>query len=79
MKMTKKLEAITYILEMSTEGAQFLQDLCTQVGGCPVKSRRRIADRLRHALQDAGVDTGPMETADMVNNAQGIHFNDLED
>ena len=55
MKITKRITATTYTLKLSEDEAQFLQDVCDRIGGCTVKSRRRIADRLRKTLNSVGV------------------------
>jgi hypothetical protein len=77
MKVIKKIEVASYILELDKEEAQFLSDLCRRIGGDPTRSRRRIADRLRKVLGSAGVEAHN-GIADMsINNS--IIFVDTED
>lgn len=63
MAKAKRLDSPTYTLELSHEEAQTLRDLIGRhVAGGSTHSRKKYAENIRKALEEAGVGPGPSDT-----------------
>jgi hypothetical protein len=64
-KKLEQEEVITLVdvtrvqLNLSVEEANLVHDILMMAGGCPERSRRRIADDVKKALRAAGITGGP--------------------
>lgn len=65
-----------YVLELNKAEAEFIASVTRLIGGCPINSRRGIADNLRCALAALKIDGYVDDVNEPSHN--GIYFNDTK-
>jgi hypothetical protein len=86
-KKVEKQEVVTYVdvetvtLKLTVEEANLVHDMLHMAGGSPERSRRGIADSVKHALHLAGICGAPSDQYSYPNDIEGgcaIYFKDQE-
>lgn len=64
-------------IELNQEELEFLRDVFNMIGGDPMNSRRRIANRIRDSLAEAGMNMDP--SGDLGDRQGDLYFLDAKD